>query len=146
MLTVNIRFPSLSPVITVITNVQVTREDLVQDGVHRSKMEDENVKYEKDSHRASNSPDTKEWAEQLNDHNEPDDLSNETSSMGPNTELEKGPKSRNIVHNGNSAHKYQQGTSLQQHSAYFDPDGDGIIWPWDTYQGCRNFGWGRCMS
>ncbi|KAF9007881.1 Caleosin [Cyathus striatus] len=36
---------------------------------------------------------------------------------------------------------YEQGkrnTSLQQHVAFFDPDGDGIIWPLDTFRGFRD--------
>lgn len=32
-------------------------------------------------------------------------------------------------------------TVLQQHCAYWDKDNDGVIWPWDTYFGCRAWGW-----
>jgi hypothetical protein len=32
-------------------------------------------------------------------------------------------------------------TVLQQHCAYWDKDADGIIWPWDTYNGVRAWGW-----
>lgn len=32
---------------------------------------------------------------------------------------------------------------LQQHVAYWDADGDGVIWPRDTYAGCRRWGWSR---
>jgi len=28
-----------------------------------------------------------------------------------------------------------------QHASYWDFDNDGIIWPQDTYVGCRKFGW-----
>jgi len=38
------------------------------------------------------------------------------------------------------AAKRQDRTVLQQHCEYWDPDGDGIIWPQDTYRGCRNWG------
>lgn len=32
-------------------------------------------------------------------------------------------------------------TVLQQHCDYWDTDGDGVIWPSDTYAGCRRFGY-----
>lgn len=38
------------------------------------------------------------------------------------------------------AAKRQDRTVLQQHCEYWDPDGDGIIWPQDTYVGCRKWG------
>ena len=30
---------------------------------------------------------------------------------------------------------------VQQHVDYWDQDQDGIIWPSDTYRGCRAWGW-----
>ena len=30
---------------------------------------------------------------------------------------------------------------MQQHVDYWDSDRDGIIWPYDTYIGCRKWGW-----
>ena len=30
---------------------------------------------------------------------------------------------------------------VQQHVEYWDTDHDGIIWPYDTYIGCRKWGW-----
>jgi peroxygenase len=30
---------------------------------------------------------------------------------------------------------------LEQHCSFFDPDGDGVIWPTDTYRTCRSFDW-----
>ena len=30
---------------------------------------------------------------------------------------------------------------VQQHVVYWDKDQDGIIWPLDTYRGCRAWGW-----
>jgi len=41
--------------------------------------------------------------------------------------------------NGYAA-RHRNRTVLQQHCDYWDPDGDGIVWPQDTYRGCRNFG------
>ncbi|CAK4033263.1 Caleosin-domain-containing [Lecanosticta acicola] len=37
-------------------------------------------------------------------------------------------------------------TVLQQHVVYWDPDGDGIIYPWDIYNGCRAWGWNMLLS
>ncbi|EXJ69905.1 uncharacterized protein A1O5_06978 [Cladophialophora psammophila CBS 110553] len=39
------------------------------------------------------------------------------------------------------AEKHQHQTVLEQHCSFFDPDGDGIIWPSDTYRTCRSFEW-----
>lgn len=33
-----------------------------------------------------------------------------------------------------------------QHVDYWDQDGDGIIWPLDTYHGCRAFGWNLFLA
>jgi len=41
---------------------------------------------------------------------------------------------------GGYAARHQDRTVMQQHCDYWDKDGDGIIWPQDTYRGCRNFG------
>ena len=41
-------------------------------------------------------------------------------------------------------HKHQ--TVVQQHCAYWDQDGDGIIWPQDTYRGVRAWGWNVVLS
>lgn len=37
-------------------------------------------------------------------------------------------------------------TVVEQHAAYWDRDDDGIIWPYDTYIGCRNYGWNILLS
>lgn len=34
---------------------------------------------------------------------------------------------------GTSSERGGQQTALQSHVGFFDPDGDGIIWPSDTY-------------
>ncbi|KAL8860755.1 MAG: hypothetical protein Q9178_002785 [Gyalolechia marmorata] len=44
------------------------------------------------------------------------------------------------------APKHQHQTVVQQHVAYWDRDHDSIIWPHDTYIGCRDFGWGIFLS
>ncbi|KAK5075199.1 hypothetical protein LTR64_001404 [Lithohypha guttulata] len=41
----------------------------------------------------------------------------------------------------NYAAKNSHRTVLQQHCDYWDTDHDNIIWPQDTYLGCRRFGW-----
>lgn len=30
---------------------------------------------------------------------------------------------------------------MKQHAGYWDTDGDGVIWPRDTYRGFRKWGW-----
>lgn len=44
------------------------------------------------------------------------------------------------------AHKHSRETVLQQHCAYWDRDGDGVIWPRDTYEGVRAWGWNVLLS
>ncbi len=47
--------------------------------------------------------------------------------------------------NGTTENEYAERnkgrTVLQQHCDYWDRIGDGVIWPWDTYVGCRRWGW-----
>ncbi|KDR68763.1 hypothetical protein GALMADRAFT_104601 [Galerina marginata CBS 339.88] len=40
----------------------------------------------------------------------------------------------------------KKNTALQQHVAFFDPDGDGVIWPTDTYKGFRDLKFGIFLS
>ncbi|MCL7025762.1 hypothetical protein MKW94_011015 [Papaver nudicaule] len=39
-----------------------------------------------------------------------------------------------------------QSTILQKHAAFFDRNKDGLIYPWETYQGCREIGIGILLS
>lgn len=47
---------------------------------------------------------------------------------------------------GGWTRKHQDKTVLQQHVQYFDADQDGVIWPRDTYIGCRKWGWSLPLS
>lgn len=44
------------------------------------------------------------------------------------------------------ARRHQNKTVVQQHVEYWDKDQDGVIWPQDTYNGCRDFGWSIILS
>jgi hypothetical protein len=155
LFTINIRFPSLSPVITVATNVQVDHKEPVYKGIDQDDInsDSDESKGRKAGYGALDGKasrcQTEETVPQSSDHRTSQLplyeslLENEGATR---TRLRSSSEKPIRALEGDSAHKSKQGTCLQQHSAYFDRDGDGIIWPWDTYKGCRDFGWGRCMS
>ncbi|KAL8722111.1 MAG: hypothetical protein Q9225_001355 [Loekoesia sp. 1 TL-2023] len=55
-------------------------------------------------------------------------------------------ESPNGTTNDDYAAKNKHRTIIQQHVKYWDRDNDNIIWPRDTYIGCRDFGWGIALS
>ncbi|KAI7389174.1 Caleosin-domain-containing protein [Hortaea werneckii] len=47
---------------------------------------------------------------------------------------------------GDWAETHKTETVVQQHCLYFDQDGDGVIFPHDTFIACRKWGWGTFLS
>jgi peroxygenase len=47
---------------------------------------------------------------------------------------------------GDWAEIHKTETVIQQHCLYFDQDGDGVIYPHDTFIACRKWGWGVFLS
>jgi peroxygenase len=48
--------------------------------------------------------------------------------------------------NGTAGHKADGYSVLQQHVAFFDRNHDGIIYPWETFEGFRAIGFGYIIS
>ncbi|MCJ1448113.1 MAG: hypothetical protein MMC23_008626 [Stictis urceolatum] len=57
-------------------------------------------------------------------------------------------KAISTEHNGTPGYweSHQNKTVLQQHCEFWDADGDGVIWPLDTYRGFYALGYGVILS
>lgn len=73
------------------------------------------------------------------------------SNSGPTTDKNwrlSDLESKNSTNGVSRTHTTQshQLTALQQHVLFWDPDNDGIIYPWDVYNGFRALGFGILFS
>ncbi|KAI1379967.1 Caleosin related protein-domain-containing protein [Hypoxylon crocopeplum] len=108
-------------------------DDSVMIQAHKASLLGEHGQYVKDSADEKRVP----LPEKSELRNIPRSVSPGTEVTQTNQILPKGTVTRDVP-----AKAYEPTYLLRQNAEYLDHDQNGVIWPKDTYKGCRKLGWG----